>query len=91
MDFLQSSVRFVLSILKTTEYTGVPSVTFYVVVLVSSFCGYFIRVSNASGFYLRAIASPVNSSQFRAVPHSCAQSRAIAHSGITIGNPILEG
>ena len=31
------------------------------------------RVSNASGFFLRAIASPVNSLQFRAIPHNCAQ------------------
>ena len=36
-----------------------------------------VRVSNASRFYLRAIGSPVNSSQF------C----AIARNGIPIGNP----
>ena len=29
-----------------------------------------IRVSNASGFYLRAITSPVNSSQFRTIAHN---------------------
>ena len=32
-----------------------------------------LGISKASGFYLRAIASPVNSSQFHAIPHDCAQ------------------
>ena len=31
------------------------------------------RVSNASGFFLRAIASPVNSWQFSSILHNCAQ------------------
>ena len=52
------------------------------------------RVSNAGEVYLRAIASPVNSSQFRAIreqlrviSNSWAQFRAIARNGIAIGNP----
>ena len=45
-----------------------------------------IRVSNASGFYLRAIAGPVISKQFRAIPYYSAQYqeklRKIPHSGV---------
>ena len=51
------------------------------------------RVSNASGFYLRASASPVNSSQFRAILRNSAQLRAIREQlraiprkGIATGN-----
>ena len=29
------------------------------------------RVSNARGFYLRAIASPINSKKLRAIAHNC--------------------
>ena len=35
------------------------------------------RVSNASEFYLRAIASPVNSYKLRGIPRNFAQFRAI--------------
>ena len=54
-------------------------------------------VSNASGFYLRAIASPINSAQFRTIPRNSktvacnsAQLRAIPRNGIPIGNPKSE-
>ena len=40
------------------------------------------RVSNASGFYRRAIASPVNSAYFRAIQE---QFGAIPRNGIPIG------
>ena len=57
-----------------------------------------IRVSDASGFNLCVIASPVNSSQFRTISHNSrtvernsAQFRAIACNGIPIGNPICKG
>ena len=45
------------------------------------------RVSDASGFYLRAIASPVNSLKLSAILE---QMRAVARNEIAIGNPRYE-
>ena len=43
----------------------------------------FTNIYGSFGFYLRAIASPVNSARFRAIQK---QLSAIPHNGVPIGN-----
>ena len=52
------------------------------------------RVSNASGFYFRAIASPVNSKKLRAMAENCAELRGFREqlraTELRFGNPSLK-